>query len=143
MPRGKKKEASPKASKKDAPKKGRPKKEAPKGSAPAVAEQAKPSEKPKKAERRKEPHAPNTERKVVRELRDTVGTTIHLRENDPLPEVGGMVHVVAEKGDEFDLKISKVQQTKKGHTVWAWLRPEAKDGARFRACRLQMATITY
>lgn len=156
MPRGKKKEASSKTPKKsDAPKKrgpGRPKKtataEAPKETASASApttETPTPDAKPKapRAERRKEPFVPNTERKVVRQLTDTVGTTIHLRSGDPLPEAGGMVHVKTESGQEFDLRISKVQATKKGHTVWAWLRKEAKDGARFRACRLQMATMTY
>ena len=124
-----------------APKKrGRPKKATPE--APTGTPEAKPALAPKK-ERRKAPHVPNTSRTVQRQITDTVGLTLHMREGDSLPEDGGTVHVKTEKGEEFALRISKVQQTRKGFCVWCWLQKGKGDGERWRNSRLQQATVTW
>ncbi len=142
MGRKAKKEISPKDSKKDAPKKrGGTKKEV--ASKDVVSAVAEPKADTSKKERRKAPYVPNTSRTVVRQITDTVGLTLHMREGDTLPKDGGTVHVKTEKGEEFDLRISKVQQTRKGYCVWCWLRKGAKDGERWRNSRLQQATITW
>ena len=83
-------------------------------------------------------------RSVTRIISDTVGICLALRAEDKPPKEGGMAHVKTEKGEEFDLRISKVQPKKHGgYAVWCWLRKEAKDGPRFRSVRLQQATITW
>lgn len=97
---------------------------------------------PKKAkpERRREFAG---ERKAIRQITDTVGLTLHLREEDPLPTEGGEIRVETESGEKFTLRVSKVQKTRKGFCVWCWLRKGAGDGKRWIACRLQKATITW
>lgn len=100
-------------------------------------------EKAKRGRPRKQA-APNTSRTVVRQITDTVGIVLGLRDGDPLPKENGTVHVKTDKGEEFDLRISKVQPKKHGgYCVWCWLRKGAGDGKRWQSCRLQQATITY
>lgn len=80
--------------------------------------------------------------KVVREIRDTVGVALVLRTGDPVPKEGGTVAAKTESGEEFTLRVSKVQRTKTGHCAWCWLRKGAGDGKRWRKCRLQKVTVT-
>lgn len=147
MPRGKKNSTPAEKTKR-----GRPRKEQPVEAEAAPKKRGRPakakSETPAaSAEKKAERRASTTRtgpRQLVRQITDTVGIAFILRQEDDPPKADGTVHVKTEKGEEFELRISKVHKKKRGgYTVWSWLRPEAKDGPRFRAARLQSATITY
>jgi hypothetical protein len=148
MPRGKTNNSTPT----EKPKRGRPRKAAPAAPEAAPKKRGRPRKTQEEApaaavEKKAERRASITRtgpRQLVRPITDTVGIAFILRQEDEPPKEGGTVHVTTEKGEEFDLRISKVHKKKHGgYTVWTWLRPEAKDGPRFRACRLQSATIIY
>jgi hypothetical protein len=99
---------------------------------------------PKKRGRPRKSEIPAGKHTITRPITDTCGIALSLRAEDTPPQEGGTVHVRTEKGEEFDLRISKVQPKKHGGwCVWCWLRKEAKDGKRWRDCRLQQATVSY
>lgn len=81
---------------------------------------------------------------MLRQITDTVGIVIKTTDKKGLPSVGSLVHIhVMGQKETFLLRISKVQKCKNHFTIWSWLRKEAQDGARFRACRGEVVKVTW